>query len=139
MTYLFTGDDDDLIKDASISVFNFGSDALPILGDIYKYALNRIAYKEKYLPQTTPLLGDIQQEINKISKDDVSLADYLDAIGYFGLHVGLGYNSKAFTSIGSGVGDIATGEFGQGAMKVLGYTDKRAKHITGNEDKKKKK
>ena len=139
LTYLFTGDDDDLIKDASISVFNFGSDALPILGDIYKYALNRIAYKEKYLPQTTPLLGDIQQEINKISKDDVSLADYLDAIGYFGLHVGLGYNSKAFTSIGSGVGDIATGEFGQGAMKVLGYTDKRAKHITGNEDKKKKK
>ena len=32
--------------------------------------------------------------------------------------------------MGSGVGDMATGEFGQGAMKVLGYTEKRAKHIT---------
>lgn len=139
LTYLFTGDDDDLIKDATISIFNFGSDALPIIGDIYKYALNRMVYKEKYLPQTTPLLGDIQQEINRISKDDVSLADYLEAIGYLGLHVGLGYNSKAFENMGSGVGDIATGDVGLGAMKVLGYTEKRSKHITGNEDKKKKK
>ena len=139
LTYLFTGDDDDLVKDATISIFNFGSDALPIIGDIYKYALNRMVYKEKYLPQTTPLLGDIQQEINRISKDDVSLADYLEAIGYLGLHVGLGYNSKAFENMGSGVGDIATGDVGLGAMKVLGYTEKRSKHITGNEDKKKKK
>jgi len=139
LTYLFTGDDDDLAKDATISIFNFGSDALPIIGDIYKYALNRMVYKEKYLPQTTPLLGDIQQEINRISKDDVSLADYLEAIGYLGLHVGLGYNSKAFENMGSGVGDIATGDVGLGAMKVLGYTEKRSKHITGNEDKKKKK
>lgn len=136
LRFIFTGDDDDLMKDASISVFNFGSDALPILGDIYKYALNKIAYKEKYLPQTTPLLGDIQQEIDKISKKDVELGDYLEAIGYLGLHVGLGYNSKAFTTIGSGVGDIATGNIEQGAMKVLGYTNKRSKHITGNEDKK---
>jgi len=136
LRFIFTGDDDDLMKDASISVFNFGSDALPVLGDIYKYALNRMVYKEKYLPQTTPLLGDIQQEINKISKEDVELGDYLEAIGYLGLHVGLGYNSKAFTSIGSGVGDIATGNIEQGAMKVLGYTDKRSKHITGNENKK---
>ena len=137
LRFLFTGDDDDLTKDATISIFNFGSDALPIIGDIYKYALNRMAYKEKFLPQTTPLLGDIQSEINKISKDDVSLSDYLEAIGYLGLHVGLGYNSKAFTSIGSGFGDIANDKVEQGAMKVLGYTEKRAKHITGNEDKKK--
>lgn len=136
LRFIFTGDDDDLMKDASISVFNFGSDALPILGDIYKYALNKIAYKEKYLPQTTPLLGDIQQEIDKISKKDVELGDYLEAVGYLGLHVGFGYNSKAFTTIGSGVGDIATGNIEQGAMKVLGYTNKRSKHITGNEDKK---
>lgn len=138
LRFLFTGDDDDFKKDASMSIFNFGSDALPIIGDIYKYALNRMAYKEKFMPQNTPLLGDIQAEINKISKEDVSLADYLDAIGYLGLHVGLGYNSKAFTNMGSGVGDIAKGQYGQGAMKVLGYTEKRAKHITGNEDKKKK-
>ena len=130
LRFIFTGDDDDFLKDASISIFNLGSDALPIIGDIYKYALERIAYKEKFLPQNTPLLGDIQAELNKISKEDVSVADHLDAIGYLGLHVGLGYNSKAITNMGSGVGDMATGEFGQGAMKVLGYTEKRAKHIT---------
>lgn len=130
LRFIFTGDDDDFLKDASISIFNLGSDALPIIGDIYKYAINKMLYKEKFLPQNTPLLGDIQAELNKISKEDVSVADYLDAIGYLGLHVGLGYNSKAITNMGSGVGDMATGEFGQGAMKVLGYTEKRAKHIT---------
>jgi len=139
LKFLFTGDDDDLMKDASISIFNFGSDALPIIGDIYKFALNKLAYKEGYLPQNTPLLGDIQAEITKISKEDVTLADYLDAIAYLGLHVGLGYNTKAFANMGSGIGDIATGEGAQGAMKVLGYTEKRAKRIVGNEDKKKKK
>lgn len=130
LRFLFTGDDDDLLKDASVSVFNLGSDALPIIGDIYKYALNRMMYKEKFLPQTTPLLGDIQSEINKMSKEDADLADYLEAIGYMTLHVGLGYNSKAFTSIGQGVGDIFNGDVAKGSMKVLGYTDKRAKNIT---------
>ncbi len=130
LRFLFTGDDDDLLKDASVSVFNLGSDALPIIGDIYKYALNRMMYKEKFLPQTTPLLGDIQSEINKMSKEDADLADYLEAIGYITLHVGLGYNSKAFTSIGQGVGDIFNGDIAKGSMKVLGYTDKRAKNIT---------
>ena len=130
LRFLFTGDDDDLLKDASVSVFNLGSDALPIIGDIYKYAINKMLYKEKFLPQTTPLLGDIQHEINKMSKEDADLADYLEAIGYMGLHVGLGYNSKAFTSIGSGVGDIFNGDVAKGSMKVLGYTENRAKNIT---------
>ena len=139
LRFLFTGDDDDLKKDATISIFNLGSDAVPLIGDAYKYALNRIVYKEKYMPQTTPLLGDIESEINKISKEDVTLADYLEATAYIGLHVGLGYNIKAFSSIASGFGDIATGKFDQGSMKIIGYTDKRSKHITGNEKKKNKK
>lgn len=135
---MFTGDDDDLLKDASISIFNFGTDALPLFGDVYKYALNKLMYKEKYLPQSTPLIGDIQNEINRISKKDVELKDYLEAIGYLGLHIGLGYNSKAITSMASGIGDVAAGKPAQGSMKVLGYTDRRAKHITGNEKTKKK-
>ena len=138
LRYLFTGDDDDLIRDAKMSVFNLGSDALPLVGDIYKYTINTIN-GDKMLPQTTPLLGDMQGEILKMSKNDVTLADYLEGIGYLGLHVGLGYNSKAFANIGSGIGDIATGEVGQGAMKVLGYTERRSKHITGTENTKKKK
>lgn len=135
LRFLFTGDDDDFFKDAKLSIFNFGTDALPLLGDAYKYALNRIAFKEGYIPQTTPLLGDIENEINRISKKDVTLKDYLEGIGYMTLHVGLGYNSKAIINEFSGAGDILTGESATGLMKVLGYTDKRSKHISGNEKK----
>ena len=135
LKFLLTGDDDDLKKDASISIFNLNSDAVPILGDIYKYAITRMAYGEKQMPQTTPLLGDIQREINRISKEEVTLQDYLEAVGYIGLHVGLGYNSKAFGSIGSGFGDIFNGDIEKGALKVLGYTDNRAKNITGEKKK----
>ena len=135
LKFLLTGDDDDLKKDASISIFNLNSDAVPILGDIYKYAVTRMAYGEKQMPQTTPLLGDIQREINRISKEEVTLQDYLEAVGYIGLHVGLGYNSKAFGSIGSGFGDIFNGDIEKGALKVLGYTDNRAKNITGEKKK----
>lgn len=133
LRFLFTGDDDDLLKDAAISIFNLGSDALPIIGDIYKYALERMVFKEGFLPQTTPLLGDIQQEINKLSKNDIELSDFLESIGYLVLHVGLGYNSKAIGSMASGAIDMFKDEPAQGAMKVFGYTEKRAKHITGND------
>ena len=94
-----------------------------------------MAYGEKQMPQTTPLLGDIQREINRISKEEVTLQEYLEAVGYIGLHVGLGYNSKAFGSIGSGFGDIFNGDIEKGALKVLGYTDNRAKNITGEKKK----
>lgn len=133
LRWLFADDDEDLLKDLSVSLFNLGSDALPIIGDIYKYTINKMLYKEKNLPATTPLLGDIEKEINRISKEDVTVKDYLESIGYLGLHVGLGYNSKAIGNTFSGVGDIFTGEPVQGAMKVLGYTKKRAEHIAGND------
>ncbi len=133
LRWLFADDDEDLLKDLSVSLFNLGSDALPIIGDIYKYTINKMLYKEKNLPATTPLLGDIEKEINRISKEDVTVKDYLESIGYLGLHVGLGYNSKAIGNTFSGVGDIFTGEPVQGTMKVLGYTQKRAEHIAGND------
>ena len=133
LRWLFADDDEDLLKDLSVSLFNLGSDALPIIGDIYKYTINKMLYKEKNLPATTPLLGDIEKEINRISKEDVTVKDYLESIGYLGLHVGLGYNSKAIGNTFSGVGDIFTGEPAQGTMKVLGYTKKRAEHIAGND------
>ena len=88
--------------------------------------------------QTTPLLGDIQKEITKISKEDVTIADYLSTLAYLTLQIGVGYNTKAIGSMASGVGDIVIGEVGQGALKLYGYTDYRAKHIVGNEKKKKK-
>ncbi len=134
---LFTGDDDDLMKDLSISIFDLNSSALPIMGDIYRFALDKLVYKEKSMVQTTPLIGDIEKEIAKISKDDVTVADYLSALFYLSLQIGVGYNTKAIGSMVSGLGDVATGEVGQGALKLYGYTDYRAKHIVGNEKQKK--
>ena len=127
--FMFTGDDDDIKEDAISSIFNLNADALPIVGDIYKFAIQKLL-NQKALPQSTPLLGDIQTEINRLAKDGATAEDYLQAIGYLGLHVGLGYNSRAMFTMGSGVGDIFTGNPAKGSMKVFGYTDKRAKRIT---------
>lgn len=128
--FLFTGDDDDLLKDLSRSIFNLGSDAIPFINEIRGTLVDRFIYKEKYIPQSTPLLGDIQNELIKISKEDVTLKDYLEAVGYLGLHVGFGFNTKAAASMTSGAIDIFKGDAAQGSMKILGYTDRRAKHIT---------
>lgn len=129
LRFIFTGDDDDLKEDLFTSIFNLNADALPIIGDIYKYAVQK-AFNKKALPQSTPLLGDIQTEIGRLAKDGANAEDYLQSIGYLLLHVGSGYNSRAIYSMTTGVGDIATGDIAKGSMKVLGYTDKRAERIT---------
>lgn len=131
LRFAFTGDDDDLLKDLSTSLFNLGSDALPFLGDAYRFARDVFFYKNKRIPTTTPLLGDIQSEILKLSKDDISLEDYLMSLGYMIGHVGLGYNTKAVATMGAGVGDVFSGKPVKGALKVAGYTNKRAEHISG--------
>jgi hypothetical protein len=132
--WIFADDPDDLKQDAISSIFNLGSDAIPFLENVYKYAVQRLIFKDKYTPQTIPMIGDIQQEISRISKDDVTVGDYLYAGSYLGLHVGLGYNSKAIINMGSGIGDIANGDIAKGSMKVLGYTEKRAEKITGDKE-----
>lgn len=129
--FLFTGDDDDLIKDLTSSIFNLNADGIPFLGDIYKYAMDKIVYKERGMVQTTPLIGDIEKEIAELAKDDLDAGDYLKSIAYLLIQLGLGYNTNALATMGSGVGDVFTGEAAQGALKMFGYTDYRAKHITG--------
>lgn len=128
---LLAGDDDDLLADLRSSLFNLNSSAIPVLGDIYQFALNKLLYKNKYLPQTTPLLGDIEQEISKLAKDDVSLADYLSFLGMM-VHVTTGVDAKAAGNMASSIGDIVNGDLAEGALKAIGYTKKRAKHITGD-------
>ena len=126
---LFTGDDDDLLADLKHSIFNLGTDAIPLLGDIWQYILDRAVMKNKYTPRYTPLIGDIENEIAKLSKEDITLGEALNSIGYLGLHVGLGYNSKAIVNEFAGFGDIAKGDFAKGSMRVAGYTKKRAENI----------
>ncbi|MCD7880036.1 MAG: hypothetical protein LUG16_08915 [Candidatus Gastranaerophilales bacterium] len=66
----------------------------------------------------------------KIAKEDVSLEDYLTMIGEFAkIRTGVPVNS-AF-DMGSGVYDITQGDIQKGGLKMLGYTDNKARHITG--------
>ncbi len=132
--WVLTGDDDDILKDIRMSIFDLNSSAFPLLGDIYKYFWDKVIYKEKTMVQTTPLIGDIEKEIAKIAKDDVTVSDYLGFLAYISLQAGMGINTKAIGSMASGVGDIATGNVAQGSLKVFGYTDKRAKHIVDDEN-----
>lgn len=132
--WVLTGDDDDILKDIRMSIFDLNSSAFPLLGDIYKYFLDKVIYKGKTMIQTTPLIGDIEREIAKIAKDDVTVSDYLGFLAYISLQAGMGINTKAIGSMTSGVGDIATGNVAQGSLKVFGYTDKRAKHIVDDEN-----
>ena len=128
MNLLFIGDDD-LLADLKHSIFNLGADAIPLLGDIWQYILDRVVMKNKYTPRYTPLIGDIENEIAKLSKEDITLGEALNSIGYLGLHVGLGYNSKAIVNEFAGFGDIVKGDFAKGTMRIAGYTKKRAENI----------
>jgi hypothetical protein len=127
--FLFKGDPDDLKKDAITSIFNLNSNAIPFIDNVYQYAVQRLIFEEKFTPQSTPMIGDIQQEINRISKNDVTIQDYLFAFGYIIGHVGLGYNSKAIINSVTGINDIKNGDVDKGSLKVLGYTEKRTKQI----------
>lgn len=130
---LFSGDDDDLKSDLITSLFNLNANAFAFIGDVYQFALNRLVYKNKYLPQSTPLLGDLQTEIMKISKEDVSLEDYLGLSAEI-IHIGTGIPAGKVWEQSTSIGDFVNGDVATGVMKMLGYTSKRAKHITNSDN-----
>lgn len=130
---LFSGDDDDLKSDLITSLFNLNANAFAFIGDVYQFALDRLVYKNKYLPQSTPLLGDLQTEIMKISKEDVSLEDYLGLSAEI-IHIGTGIPAGKVWEQSTSIGDFVNGDVATGLMKMLGYTSKRAKHITNSDN-----
>ena len=137
LTWLATGDDDELKADLFSTLFNLNADALAFIGDAYKFAIEKLILKEKYMPSTTPLLGDLQMEIMKLSKKEVSAKDYFHAAGY-GVHLLTGVDANAVGNSVAGLGDIAKGDVAKGTLRAVGYTENRAKRIVGEKDKKKK-
>ncbi|MBQ7977788.1 MAG: hypothetical protein IJ301_04300, partial [Clostridia bacterium] len=137
LTWLATGDDDELKADLFSTLFNLNADAISFIGDAYKFAIEKLILKEKYMPSTTPLLGDLQMEIMKLSKEDVSAEDYFHAAGY-GVHILTGVDANAIGNSVAGLGDIAQGDVAKGTLRAVGYTENRAKRIVGEKDKKKK-
>lgn len=144
VTLLATGDSDDLRDDAILSLFDLNADANALWGEIYQFIAS-VAYKKAVEAATgekpdyldfaakTPLLADIQDQILKIAKDDVSFEDYFKFGGYM-TQVGFGIPvNSVYNSIG-GVGDIAQGDFLKGALRVQGSSDRAAARASGADE-----
>lgn len=83
-----------------------------------------------------PGIVDMTRTLNKLARNfndkDASLADWLDALAELGQFSGFG--TKQIKGQISGVKDILGGKPVKGAMQVIGYTENRAKKVTGDED-----
>lgn len=144
ITLLTTGNGDDLRDDAILSLFDFNADAHAIWGEIYQFVAS-VLYKKAveaatgeepdYMDFATklPLVGDIQDQILKIAKDDVSFEDYFKFGGYM-TQVGFGIPVNSVANSIGGLGDVAQGNFLKGALKVGGWSDRRAAEAAGEEE-----
>lgn len=83
-----------------------------------------------------PGIVDMTRTLNKLARNfndkDASLADWLDALAELGQFSGFG--TKQIKGQINGVKDILGGKPVKGAMQVIGYTENRAKKVTGDED-----
>lgn len=134
VTLLATGKDDDLKKDILSSIFDMNADAIAVFGDLYQYAVAKLILKENGMPDKTPLIGDVQAHINKITKQDVSIDDWLNFAGY-GAQVLTGVPINAVALSLSGAGDIAQGKYLKGSLKALGWSEYRSANASGEKKK----
>lgn len=83
-----------------------------------------------------PGIVDMTRSFNKFVKNfnagDADLNDWLDTLAEIGQFSGFG-TKQIKTQLG-GVKDALTGKPVKGGMKIIGYTDNRAKKVTGDED-----
>lgn len=83
-----------------------------------------------------PGIVDMTRSFNKFVKNfnagDADLNDWLDTLAEIGQFSGFG-TKQIKTQLG-GVKDVLTGKPVKGGMKIIGYTDNRAKKVTGDED-----
>ena len=147
---LLRGDDDDNalarfgIDATSAMVFsNMGAYGFAGMGiSTAMQFLMTLINKKEYKPflKTVPVIGDIE-EIGKeiIMKDDVTFADWVDAMALVGDDA-TGVPVSRITNTAGGVGDIAQGEYGVGLLRMIGYGNYRANvAATGKPPEKKKK
>ena len=88
-----------------------------------------------------PGIVDMTHSFNKFVKNfnagDASLNDWLDTLAEIGQFSGFG-TKQIKTQLG-GVKDALTGKPVKGGMKIIGYTDNRAKKVTGEKERTRKK
>ena len=131
---LVTGDEDELQNDIWKSVIG-GVTFVPLAGMFINAMLSGFLGERvstgNWFDTAAAKTGNIARKMAK--GDDITAVDLLKALALFG-EAGTGL---PLTSIGTevaGVYDVATGAPAKGILKVAGYSDYRAKKISGEED-----
>ncbi len=125
-----TGEWDDIVSDFWVSVLTGNAQGFSLLGDIYTYAVNTYILKEKRLPDSMPLLSDLQMEMLKLSKDDITLLDVANSFAEITSDI-TGFSINSAANMAGGVGDMFTGRPARGALRTFGMTKSRAGKISG--------
>lgn len=130
---LLGGDDDQFKKDMMYAFLGlFGM--LPITGDfisaiIYGLAGDYQSGGSDYFSTATRKLNKLARNI---AKEKVTVKDMWDSIVIF-TETFVGQPTGAIGNSVSGVYDVTQGKVAKGSMKILGYSDYRAKTVTGEE------
>lgn len=128
---LLGGDDDQFKKDMQFAFLGlFGM--LPIWGDTLKAIIYGLA-GDNYSGGTNYFVT-ASNKLNKlarhIEKEKVTLADVWNAIAVIG-EMSTGQPLGSMGNAVSGIYDVTQGNTAKGALKVMGYSDYRAKTVTG--------
>ena len=127
---LVSGDWDDLKDDIVMSLMQCSNMlSIPIIGQGYNYAVQRVILDTRMPQKEIPLLAEIMDIIDTLKKQEIETKDWLTIIDdaaslMFGVPVKTLYN----TFVGS-VKDLLDGEYGKFAVKLYGATESRANKI----------
>ena len=130
LTGLISGNWDDLKDDIIMSLMQCSNLlSLPIIGQGYNYAVQRLILDTRVPQKEIPLLAEIMDIIDTLKKEDIEMKDWLTIIDdtaslVFGVPIKTLYN----TFVGS-TKDLLDGEYGKFAVKLYGATESRANKI----------
>lgn len=134
LTAMGGGDDDDLKSDINpLRTITSVLTQHPILGQWINGILNAAdgkAFNSQDL--LSKHISNVNKLIRHFKKGEVTLQDLWNSIAAFGEST-TGTPLSSMGNAASGVYDVIQGDVVKGALKVLGYTDYRAKKVTGEE------
>jgi len=132
LTAMGGGGDDDLLSDINpLRTITSVLTQHPILGQWINGILNAAegkAFNSQDL--LSKHISNINKLIRHFKKGEVTLQDLWNSIAAFG-ETTTGTPLSSLGNAASGVYDVIQGDVMKGALKVLGYTDYRAKQVTG--------
>lgn len=127
------GGDDDAIKEDFWKSIIGGVTFVPIAGmfinTIYSGFRGERANTGNWFDTAASKLGSFTRRFNK---GELSIKDVFDAICLFA-EAGTGVPATSIKTEATGVADIVTGSPAKGILKLLGYSDYRARVVTGEE------